>query len=1019
MNAKKQRQPTASTALAFLGWYLLGTPNSALSAMPTVIERGPHHAVVQTDDDIAGVAPATYTRLETGLHFWDGSQWQESAAEFELFERGVVARRVPHQVILSPSPNNDQAVDVLLPDGQRLRSRVLGLGYYDRASGQSVVIAQVQDCEGALCPEKDEVVYVGAFKGLAAALCYRLTKSSLEQDVLLLEQPLPPGDFGLNSATSELMVITEFFPEKPPTVRSTVVWTETDPALRQALADPDLVDDSIDFGSMRIGSGRAFCLPANEAGLPEQPGPAEGATGEAGAVVTKLWSRTPDGRQVLYEAVAYPAIKAALATLPARQGSKARESVQGQASAPGRRPLPAKLAASPAGPTAMRVAALPPPRRALVLDYTLLNSGQTNYLFKGDETYLVSGTVNLTGTNTTFEGGTVIKFTTNSASKLYVSTPVSWQGSAYRPVVLTARDDQSVGQSITPTNSLSDYYAAVALDLDAGAAGASLSLQHLRVAHAQTALAINGRAGHVLSHVQLVKCQNGLALTNAEASLRNGLFDQVLTNFTGSSSTGRVEHLTVDTATWLNQSIGTNLYLTNCLLVGVVNTNGYSGGSGNQFLSSGSGVFEAVGRGNHYLAAGSPYRNAGVTSLNAALAKELKELTTYPLVVLTSDFTTATTLAPQAQRDSDTPDLGYHYCPLDYCWSGLNLTNTTLLLTNGVAVGVYGTKGTTLRTGAKFVSEGVPNNLNRLVRYAAVQEQPVVWGGSGTSLSLMDYNASSPVPEVRLSFTDASLLAGGESQRVLVDGLNATYNPINPLAIAHSQLRGVAQTIRLFSAGAVVALINNVHERCTWRWDQGYTGYYTFSPFTLTLYHNLFTLGAVTFYYATNTTTWTVKDNLFTPDTLTKLGSYSLTASHNGYRNGLTSLGGASNVVVTNLDFQVGPLGKYYYPTNGADLVRLLDVGSRLASAAGLYHFTTTTNQVKEASSVVDIGYHYVAVDALTGLPLDYDGDGLPDYFEDRDGDGSVDSGETDCNDANDAGVRVWITRPPRNGPLP
>jgi hypothetical protein len=204
----------------------------------------------------------------------------------------VVARRVPHQVILSPTPNNDPAVDVLLPDGQRLRSRVLGLGYYDRASGQSVVLAQVQDCQEVLCPEKDEVVYVGAFKGLAATLCYRLTRFSLEQDVLLLEQPPPPEDLGLHGQTSELMVITEFFPEKPPTVRSTVVWREPDPAVRQALADPDLVDDSIDFGSLWIGSERAFCLRG-------QAGPGEEQADGAGAVVTKLWSRTPDGRQVL------------------------------------------------------------------------------------------------------------------------------------------------------------------------------------------------------------------------------------------------------------------------------------------------------------------------------------------------------------------------------------------------------------------------------------------------------------------------------------------------------------------------------------------------------------------------------------------------------------------------------------------------------------------------------------------------------------------------------------------------
>lgn len=628
----------------------------------------------------------------------------------------------------------------------------------------------------------------------------------------------------------------------------------------------------------------------------------------------------------------------------------------------------------------------------VVLDYTTINTSQTNYTFKGDVTYLVSAAVNLSGT-TTFEAGSVLKFAaTNSPQLSIVSTgTVVWQGTSYRPVVLTARDDQSVGEVITPTNALSGYYAVVALNL---AGTNAVTIQNVRIVRAQTGIGFSGGTGHVIRHGQFVDCQNVLGTASgSDVSLRNALVTNALkvVNASG-ASTVRGEHWTVNVASNLYSGSAT-LNLTNCLLVAVTNVGAYSN-TGGVSLSSGSGVFQGVGAGWHYLASNSPYRNyaQASTNINSTLLGELRKLTTYPPIELTTDFTSDTTLFSQAQRDTDSLDLGYHADPLDYVWTTRNLTNATLLLTNGVAVGVYGSKGTTLRNGAKFVSQGAPNNLNRLVRYTAVQEQPMVWGGSASSL-LDYYSGSSPVPQVWLTFTDVSLLAA--SQRVLVDGLNATYNPINPLAIAHSQLRGVAQTIQIFSTGAVVALTNNVHERCTWYWGQGYTGYYTFSPYTLTLYNNLFSLGSVTFYYATNTTTWTVKDNLFTPDSLTKQGSYSLTAGYNGYRSGLTSLGGSGNVTVTNLDFQIGPLGNYYYPTNGTDLVRLLDAGSRAATNAGLYHFTTTTNQVKEGSSQVDIGYHYVAVDLLTGLPLDYDGDGLPDYFEDRNGNGQPDTGET------------------------
>jgi len=70
----------------------------------------------------------------------------------------------------------------------------------------------------------------------------------------------------------------------------------------------------------------------------------------------------------------------------------------------------------------------------------------------------------------------------------------------------------------------------------------------------------------------------------------------------------------------------------------------------------------------------------------------------------------------------------------------------------------------------------------------------------------------------------------------------------------------------------------------------------------------------------------------------------------------------------------------------------------------GLYHFTTTTNlisglQRKETNSIVDIGYHYVAI-GTNGLPIDTDGEGLADYFEDTNGDGSYNS-NTDLADWN------------------
>ena len=53
------------------------------------------------------------------------------------------------------------------------------------------------------------------------------------------------------------------------------------------------------------------------------------------------------------------------------------------------------------------------------------------------------------------------------------------------------------------------------------------------------------------------------------------------------------------------------------------------------------------------------------------------------------------------------------------------------------------------------------------------------------------------------------------------------------------------------------------------------------------------------------------------------------------------------------------------------------------------------------------------------GVPVDTDGDGVPDYLEDANGNGLLDSGETSYTNATDLGLRVLITWPRNGGGLP
>jgi len=105
---------------------------------------------------------------------------------------------------------------------------------------------------------------------------------------------------------------------------------------------------------------------------------------------------------------------------------------------------------------------------------------------------------------------------------------------------------------------------------------------------------------------------------------------------------------------------------------------------------------------------------------------------------------------------------------------------------------------------------------------------------------------------------------------------------------------------------------------------------------------------------------------------------------------------GAQEVVLTTAPpYQSGPFGNFYLP----DTTPLYGAGSASPGALGLYHYTTRIDQMKEGDDTskvnANIGLHYIAANSA-GLPLDTDGDGIPDYVEDANGNGAVDANETD-----------------------
>lgn len=533
-----------------------------------------------------------------------------------------------------------------------------------------------------------------------------------------------------------------------------------------------------------------------------------------------------------------------------------------------------------------------------------------------------------------------------------------------------------------------------------------MSLSNLRFRYASVAVNLQYCSGaHDIRHSQFVNCGTVFQLYNTTIHPRNVLvsYDSPAYNGSGAilvnadmNSSVRGEHMTLHRGNLRPYgSSYPSIYLTNSLLAAV---SGSFSGLNNQNLPSDTGVFAApVGAGSHYLA-NNTYRNIGTTAINPSLLTELKTRTTYPPEVLTTDFTLPTMLSPLVQRDIDGPDCGYHFDPIDYAWSGLALSST-LVLTNGVAVAIYGTNGTILLGGAKFISEGSPLALNRLVRYGAVQDAPIAWGTSGAYMSLLNLtNAASPPPEIRMRFTEVSLLADTTTRRYLFD--NGGPRIISALAFSDCHLRAAYINLESYAnnpSTMTLAFTNNFLQRVNFTFRQGHLGDTT--PVPLYMWNNLVIGSTLTLQGGSpQIAAWAVHDNLFDAGTIS---ASTFPNSHNAYTAATAlpgTLGNDNLSLVPNYQSS-SVLGTNYYPLTGA-LASLINTGSRNRDIAGLFHHTVRVDQLKEgadgASPLVDKGFHYIAL--VSGLPPDTDGDGIPDFVEDRNGNNSVDTsiGETD-----------------------
>ncbi len=996
-----------------------------------VTEKGANHRVwrrVMAQTNALGritYRTNSFTELSSGLHHRVNGEWVLASEEIDLTARGAAATNAQHQVQFAANLNGTGSIELTTPSGEHLRSTVMGLSFFDTASGQNVILAELQDSIGQI--SANQVLYTNALvdsqSGFFADVLYTHKRANFEQDILLRRQPPAPAEFGLNPHTTRLQVWTEFFGAPEPSVTSYSVSAQVPGQSRQFLAD-----QALNFGSMHIGLGTASAIGGTTTNTPNAA-----TNGTILIPVAKQWVHR-DGRTFLIEEVPFDAIAPKLSALPSGSAATNSPSRTGGGSRQSffSRPLPVNKEQAKGPP--MRVAQADiGAQPGFRLDYLIADESLTNFTFQSDTTYLSSGRVDFYGT-TTIEGGAVIKCAPAGEGNNVHGTLVC-QTSPYRPAIFTCTNDDSVGTQIPGSTGVPTIEIGTQLYWYDGG-----PISNLRFCYAWNGYGGDGTNVDV-SDCQFVKCNQPITVTSGATILgihnvlitMDDSFNNTANNPWGAPPTGLmtyspvlaclIEHLTADLGSqnlmsynvYVDDPSSNSFSVTNSIVFTPVFDPNYFWGGGPvgitpatnavyQAASNPGTLFQSVGAANYYLATNSPTRGVGTTNLLAATLADIQQKTTQPPVDLaTNYFHASTNLYPRAPRDTNAlPDLGYHYDPLDYALQGASVSNITVQLLGGAAIGFYDTTigydpgglvlhGLNIEDGGSFISTGSPKAMNHLVWYNLVQEQSNTnWVSPLFSESdlLVCNDLSGPPIQIQCRFTHFNILNGdGATFFLQSDGNDDGLGGI--ISFRDCEFGPAAYLLIMPGVNPYYPLTVGI-TNCLFERTLPYIQDTSHNIFTVSLRNNLFYGGSLTIYADSGpTNVFLLKDNFFcfapvyaySDDGLT-FTNY-ITAGNNAYTTNLILLysqlyvTNASDVVVTNLTFQAGPLGNYYQPTNSP----LLNKGDLAANTLGMYGYTVLTNQIPEGTSTVSIGYHYVALNG-SGNPFDANGNGIPDYVE-------------------------------------
>jgi hypothetical protein len=361
-------------------------------------------------------------------------EWRQASPTIQATNDGAVLDFGGFHASFAANHHSSGAFSVTTPTGETLTGHVLGVCYQDMVSGLSGFIATTKDSVGAVEDGK-RIVYHDAFSAISADLVYNFSKGAVEQDVVFSAFPPDPTALGMNPTSTLVQVVTEFLAPPQPSVNVRYFTNTMCSANGASIA---VEDDKIEFESVAFGFGQSFARHFDRAD-------------RLSPTVVQRWWRNIDGRAVLIESVPYVAIIAMAES--AGLGAPANQ-LPSIAASPVLQLPPVPNSAPGAQMLLVTNAQFSP---GVVMDWIAVPQINGSYTFNSGTTYAITGQTYFSGP-VTLALGTIVKY--HQEACVNFSGGVTFNGGPQGWTVLTAVDDQTVGQAIPNSAPVpSGYYA--------------------------------------------------------------------------------------------------------------------------------------------------------------------------------------------------------------------------------------------------------------------------------------------------------------------------------------------------------------------------------------------------------------------------------------------------------------------------------------------------------------------------------------------------------------------------------